>query len=81
MSDTTTKTLDVRQIPPPQKHPTIFQTFADLTAGQSFILINDHDPKPLHYQFMHEHEGKFTWEYLEQGPEVWRVQIGRAASA
>ncbi len=81
MSDTVKTTLDVRQIPPPQKHPTIFQTFASLAAGESFILINDHDPKPLHYQFMHEHEGQFTWEYLEQGPQVWRVQIGRAASA
>lgn len=21
--------------------------------------------------------GQFTWEYLEEGPEVWRVRIGR----
>lgn len=81
MSDYVTTNLDVRQIPPPQKHPTIFQTFESLSSGQSFILINDHDPKPLYYQFANEHQGQFTWEYLEQGPEVWRVQIGRPASA
>ncbi|MCL4270695.1 MAG: DUF2249 domain-containing protein [Anaerolineales bacterium] len=81
MSDYVTTNLDVRQIPPPQKHPTIFQTFESLSPGQSFILINDHDPKPLYYQFANEHQGQFTWEYLEQGPEVWRVQIGRPASA
>jgi uncharacterized protein (DUF2249 family) len=81
MNDDVTTTLDIRQIPPPQKHPTVFQTFALLTVGQSFILINDHDPKPLYYQFMHEQEGQFTWEYLEQGPQVWRVQIGRRAAA
>lgn len=80
MSDYVTTNLDVRQIPPPQKHPTIFQTFESLSPGQSFILINDHDPKPLYYQFANEHQGLFTWEYLEQGPEVWRVQIGRPAS-
>jgi uncharacterized protein (DUF2249 family) len=40
-------------------------------------LINDHDPKPLHYQLMAEYENKFEWEYLEQGPEVWRVSIGK----
>ncbi len=50
-----TTTLDIRQTPPPQKHPMIFQTFASLTPGQGFILINDHDPKPLYYQFVHEH--------------------------
>ena len=80
MSDNVTTTLDVRQIPPPQKHRTIFQTFESLTPGQSFILINDHDPKPLYYQFANEHQGQFTWEYLEQGPEVWRVQIGSPVS-
>lgn len=81
MSDNVTTTLDVRPIPPPQKHPTIFQTFESLAPGQSFILVNDHDPKPLYYQFVHEHEGQFTWEYLEQGPAIWRVQIGRPAAA
>jgi len=80
MSDQVTTNLDVRQIPPPQKHPTIFQTFEKLTAGQSFVLVNDHDPKPLYYQFVHELEGQFTWEYLEKGPEIWRAQIGRTAS-
>ena len=33
-------------------------------------LINDHDPKPLYYQFMMERTDEFTWEYLEEGPEV-----------
>lgn len=80
MSDEVTTALDVRQIPPPQKHTTIFQTFEGLVPGQSFILINDHDPKPLSYQFATERQGQFTWEYLEQGPEIWRVQIGRLVS-
>lgn len=69
--------VDVRQIPPPQRHPLIFQTFESLAPGQSFILVNDHDPKPLYYQFAFEREGEFTWEYLEQGPQVWRVRIGK----
>lgn len=75
-----TTTLDIRQTPPPQKHPTIFQTFASLTPGQGFILINNHDPKSLYYQFVHEHAGQFTWEYLEESPDIWRVQIGRTES-
>jgi uncharacterized protein (DUF2249 family) len=48
-----------------------------LEAGESFILVNDHDPKPLYYQFQAERTGEFTWEYLEQGPAAWRVRIGR----
>jgi uncharacterized protein (DUF2249 family) len=72
-----TKTVDVRQIPPPQRHPLIFQTFDDLQNGEAFELVNDHDPKPLYYQFKFEREGHFTWDYLEEGPKVWRVRVGK----
>jgi uncharacterized protein (DUF2249 family) len=69
--------LDVRVIPPREKHPTIFQTFDALEPGQWFVLVNDHDPFPLRYQFDAERRDQFDWEYLEQGPEVWRVRIGK----
>lgn len=69
--------LDVRTIPPRERHPRIFALFDGLKPGEAFVLVNDHDPKPLFYQFQAERPGAFTWEYLEEGPEVWRVQIGR----
>ncbi len=69
--------LDVRVIPPREKHPAIFQTFDALEKGESFILVNDHDPFPLRYQFEAERRGTFGWNYLEQGPLVWRVEITR----
>jgi uncharacterized protein (DUF2249 family)/hemerythrin-like domain-containing protein len=74
-------TLDVRPMPPARRHSTIFETFAGLGAGAAFVLVNDHDPKPLYYQFKVEHAGEFTWDYLEQGPEVWRVRIGKTDAA
>ncbi len=78
MSQSTESTvLDVRTIAPRERHPLIFSTFDRLAPGEGFILVNDHDPKPLFYQFSFEREGQFTWEYLEEGPEVWRVRIGK----
>lgn len=77
---TVVRELDVRSVPPPQRHPLIFETFEALRPGEAFILINDHDPKPLYYQFQYERPGQFVWAYLEEGPEVWRVRIGRVAS-
>ena len=71
------KTLDVRDMAPKERHPKIFETFNALKAGESFILINDHEPKPLLYQFQAEHDGQFDWWPLEQGPAVWRVMIVR----
>ena len=40
-------------------------------------LTNDHDPKPLYYQFLMERENQFTWEYVEEGPDLWKVVIGK----
>lgn len=74
-------TLDIRPLPPAQRHPLIFQRFEELAPDESFVLVNDHDPKPLYYQFQAERTGEFTWDYLEQGPEVWRVRLGRRSGA
>lgn len=73
--------VDVRTIVPRERHPLIFSTFAKLPAGQAMELVNDHDPKPLYYQFEAELQGQFDWEYLERGPEVWRVAITRLPRA
>ncbi|MDI3339154.1 MAG: DUF2249 domain-containing protein [Sphaerobacter sp.] len=68
-------TLDVRELAPRERHPLIFQRFAELVPGECMRLINDHDPKPLYYQLMAEYPGQAGWEYVESGPEVWQVRI------
>ena len=74
---TVERILDVRAEPPSRRHTVIFEAFEALDAGVGFELVNDHDPKSLYYQFAAERPGAFTWDYLEEGPEVWRVRIGR----
>jgi len=69
--------LDVREIPPREKHPTIFRTFDTLASGQSLVLLNDHDPRPLRYQLAAERPDTFEWNYEAEGPELWKVRISR----
>jgi uncharacterized protein (DUF2249 family) len=71
--------LDVRNEAPARRHDLIFKTYAATAIGGAFVLVNDHDPKPLFYQFQAEEAGKFDWTYLESGPKVWRVRIGHTA--
>ena len=73
--------IDVRTIAPRERHPLIFSTFDALQPGQALELVNDHDPKPLYYQFNAELPGQFEWTYLERGPETWRVAITRVGAA
>ncbi len=72
--------LDVRDEPPARRHQLIFETYDALGSAEAFILVNDHDPKPLYYQFAAEHAGAFSWNYLEEGPATWRVRIGRTTA-
>ena len=73
--------VDVRSLVPAQRHEKIFQLVDELAPGTSFILVNDHDPKPLYYQLAAEYPNQFSWTYLESGPAVWRVEIGKIARA
>lgn len=69
------KILDVRIIEPRLKHPTIFNTFDETPLGEGFVILNDHDPKPLYYQLMAERPNTFVWEYIKNGPIEWQVKI------
>jgi uncharacterized protein (DUF2249 family) len=77
----TVNQIDVRSLVPAQRHAKIFQLVGALTPGASFVLVNDHDPKPLYYQLEAEHPKQFSWTYLEKGPAVWRVAIGKLPKA
>lgn len=75
------ETIDVRSLVPAQRHAKIFALVDELKPGTSFVLVNDHDPKPLYYQLEAEYPKQFSWTYVERGPEVWRVEIGKLAQA
>ena len=78
MSEVFAATVNATEYPPHQKHEVIFETFDSLQPGQSMLLINDHDPVPLHYQFDLERPDAFTWDYLERGPQAFRIKIERS---
>jgi uncharacterized protein (DUF2249 family) len=68
-------------MPPKERHPTIFSTWEGLPDGGSILLVNDHDPLPLYYQFAVEWNGQFRWDYLASGPVEWRVRISKGDHA
>ncbi len=71
--------LDVTWAPPRGRRSRIFRTFDGLPPGAMILLATNYDPKPLHDAFAAERVGTFEWRYLEDGPEVWRVEIRKAA--
>lgn len=79
MSEKTVE-LDLRTIPVFERHPRIFDTWEELEGGDTLQIINDHDPKPLHYQFEGEYQDSYRWEYVKKGPD-WVVNIKKIKKA
>ncbi len=75
METITENILNVTLLEPRQKHPTIFARFDELEEGENLTIHNDHDPKPLYYQLLGERGDIFIWEYLEEGPQWWKIRI------
>lgn len=75
-----THQLDVRPEPAARHHQLFFETWGALGAGESFDLVKDHDPKPRYCQLAAERAGESESQSVGEGPEVWRVRIGRTVS-
>ena len=69
------RVMDVRDIPCSIKHGLIIKTWQNLPVGDHFILLNDHDPVPLYYQFSAQWPDTFTWQHLVKGPSEFRIKI------
>lgn len=67
--------FDLRPFPPTERHDMFYKAFADTKPGEAFEFINDHDPIPLYYQMEAESEDPFRWEYIEKGPDQWKVRV------
>lgn len=50
----TATTLDVRDVPPAERHDQIHDAFAALSSGETLTIVNDHEPTPLFYEMQAE---------------------------
>ncbi len=70
--------LDARAIPHAIRHATIFGALDGVRPGMGLVLVAPHDPLPLLAQLEQRAPGAFAIEYLERGPEAWRLSLVRA---
>jgi uncharacterized protein (DUF2249 family) len=76
----TDKIMDVRLIPCSIKHGLIIKQWLELPVGDHFVLLNDHDPVPLYYQFAAQWPNAFIWQHLVKGPDEFRIKITKLKS-
>jgi uncharacterized protein (DUF2249 family) len=68
--------LDVRPVPPKDRYETIMGAYEALPPGGVLYLTVDHDPTCMYYTLKAtQGDEAFAFRYLENGPEVWRVEV------
>jgi regulator of cell morphogenesis and NO signaling len=67
--------LDLREIEPKNKNSYTLEVFDQLHPNEILTILNDFDPIPLYYQFKVERPESFRWEYIEDGPSIWKINI------
>jgi uncharacterized protein (DUF2249 family) len=73
--------LDARAVPHAIRHATIFGALESVQAGGGLVLVAPHDPLPLLAQVEDRYDGAFEFDYLQRGPETWRIVFVRTAAA
>ncbi|KUI23251.1 cation-binding protein [Mycobacterium sp. GA-1285] len=69
--------LDVRDVPHSIRHATVFGAFDAVPVGASMVLVAPHDPVPLLHQLHDRTAGRISFDYIERGPEAWRLRLTR----
>ena len=67
--------LDARTIPHAIRHGAIIGSFNQLRPGAAMVLVAPHDPKPLLSQLSEMFGDAFAVEYLNHGPDAWRLKF------
>ena len=68
--------LDVRSVEPKHRFDRIMTAYEDLGEAEVLELTVDHDPKCMYYTLQATRgDDAFVFDYLEQGPETWRVRV------
>ncbi|RAV16136.1 cation-binding protein [Mycolicibacterium sp. GF69] len=76
-SDADEPVLDVRAVPHSIRHATVFGAFDAVPVGGALVLVAHHDPVPLLGQLHDRTAGRMSVDYLERGPDVWRLRLRR----
>lgn len=79
--DESTIVLDARLIPHAIRHAAIFGALDSLAEGVAMDLIAPHDPIPLLVQIERRSAGRFSVDYLREGPEEWVLRFTRRTAS
>jgi len=79
--DSVYPSIDVRDLKPQRRHEALLEIFDDLETDEGFVLVNDHDPKPLYHELQSMHGDVVGWEYLSRGEDGWRVEVVRTGES
>ncbi|AJQ90085.1 DUF2249 domain-containing protein [Propionibacterium freudenreichii] len=78
--ETNTPELDASAIPHAIRHAAILGALQGLGHNESMILVAPHNPLPLLDQIDSMWPDVFSLEYVQEGPDAWKIRFTRVAA-
>lgn len=75
--DTQEPELRASDIPHAIRHGAILGAIAGLRPGASLVLVAHHDPVPLLAQVKAQEADAVCIDYVERGPDEWKLRFAR----
>ena len=69
--------LDVRTIDRSVRHARVIGVVTSLVPGESMVIAADHAPRGVIREIEMDVTGDFKFDYLAEGPSLWRLQVER----
>ncbi len=73
--------VDAQTLPLSERASRILAVFDTLCPGESFEFASGVPPRRLLSQFQAERKGLFEWATVDQGPDMWRIELFRRRAA
>lgn len=73
VTETNSRMVDVRSMPPRVRHGYIFKIFDEMSLGETLLVVNDHEPIHI-VQFMKHERRDFdadAYQAYQKGPKEW----------
>ncbi len=67
--------IDVRPLPPADRHTVILRAFDDLAEGRGLVVATDHDARPLHIELEQTRRSTYAWAQRRLAENHWEITL------
>ena len=75
-----TKEMDLSSPECADKKEKVLSAYDSLEPGESMVIVNNVDPRPLLNSLMQKYPAEFSYDYLKQDTDYFKIQLNKSGA-